>query len=180
MVYKQACKWLVVEWSKLTPEKLSDAKNPNVSQVHAISAALKPLIKWECMKLLQECREACGGHGYSQFARFGLWRDDYDVNLTWEGDNNVLIQQTTRWFLTAYQKGNFSKYDALKTFEQQPNEKFSRSNLLDALKWKVFSILEESVGAIGKEGITAWNDLQAICLRKLSLSLGEYFSALRM
>ncbi len=95
-------KWMVEEWNSVTPDDLSNAKNPKGSQAHAISACLKCVIKWDCMKLLQECREACGGHGYSQFARFGNWKDDYDVNLTWEGDNNVLIQQTSRWILTAY------------------------------------------------------------------------------
>ncbi len=42
------------------------------------------------------------------------------------------------------------------------------------------SLLEESVGALGKEGLGAWNGLQAICLRKLGLSLGEYFSAVQL
>ncbi len=50
---------------------------------------------------------------------------------------------------------------------------------MDAMKWRVMSILEEAVGAIGKEGIKAWNALQSICLRKLGTSVGEYFSALR-
>lgn len=53
---------------------LSDSKNIETAQTHAISAILKPLVSWECMKGLQECRESCGGHGYSQFARFGAWK----------------------------------------------------------------------------------------------------------
>jgi acyl-CoA oxidase len=37
-------------------------------------------------------------------ARFGQLREDHDANLTWEGDNNVLIQQAGMYLLSMYQK----------------------------------------------------------------------------
>ena len=86
------------------------------------------------MAALQGCREACGGHGYSQFSRYGQWKDDYDVNLTWEGDNNVLIQQTARWLLTNYQKGRFSQYETLKELEDDMKETFNPKDVRAALK----------------------------------------------
>lgn len=149
-VYKLTVKWIILRWDSLSPDDLANAKNPRAAEAHAISACLKPLFKWETMKALQECREACGGHGYSSFARFGNWKEDYDVNLTWEGDNNVLIQQTIRWLLTAYQKSNFGKYESLKPFEDPILEKFDANDLIGVLKWKVMSLLEESVAALGK------------------------------
>ena len=92
IAYKMVMKWMIREFGTLTPEDFLNTKKVKCQQTHAISACLKPLIKWRTMAALQESREACGGHGYSQFSRFGNWKDDYDVNLTWEGDNNVLIQ----------------------------------------------------------------------------------------
>ncbi|XP_039299442.1 peroxisomal acyl-coenzyme A oxidase 3-like [Nilaparvata lugens] len=35
-----------------------------VSGVHAVVCCTKPLFTWICRNALQECREACGGHGF--------------------------------------------------------------------------------------------------------------------
>ena len=45
-----------------------------------------------------------GGHGYSSFSKLGNLYNDNDVNLTWEGDNHVLIQQTSKYVLEQAQK----------------------------------------------------------------------------
>lgn len=45
-----------------------------------------------------------GGHGYSLYSKLGVIYNDNDVNLTWEGDNHVLIQQTTKYVLEEAQK----------------------------------------------------------------------------
>jgi len=67
--------------------------------MHAITSALKAVHTWQTMKGLQESREACGGLGYSYYSKVGLLRNDFDVNQTWEGDNNVLLQQTAKYLI---------------------------------------------------------------------------------
>lgn len=33
-------------------------------EIHALSCSSKPLSAWAARDAIQECREACGGHGY--------------------------------------------------------------------------------------------------------------------
>jgi acyl-CoA oxidase len=45
-----------------------------------------------------------GGHGYSVHSRLGRLYHDQDINLTWEGDNTMLLQQSTKYILKSSRK----------------------------------------------------------------------------
>lgn len=45
-------------------------------EIHAISSVSKPLSSWNAQEIIQECREACGGHGYLSASRFGEFRNN--------------------------------------------------------------------------------------------------------
>ena len=42
---------------------------------------------------MQACREACGGQGFLAANRIGPLKNDMDVDVTFEGANNVMMQQ---------------------------------------------------------------------------------------
>ena len=43
-------------------------------EIHGVSSAAKPLGSWTAQQAVQECREACGGHGYLAAAGLGRIR----------------------------------------------------------------------------------------------------------
>ena len=79
--------------------------------LETLAAALKPLSTWHALDTLQECREACGGSGFMFENRFVGLRADLDVYVTFEGDNNVLLQLVGKRLLTDYAR-QFTGKDA--------------------------------------------------------------------
>lgn len=78
--------------------------------LETLAAALKPLSTWHALDTLQEAREACGGAGFMASNRLVGLRADLDVFVTFEGDNNVLLQLVAKRLLTDYSK-KFAKAD---------------------------------------------------------------------
>ncbi|MFD5213717.1 acyl-CoA dehydrogenase [Microbacterium sp. NPDC058345] len=70
--------------------------------LETLAAALKPLSTWHALDTLQEAREACGGAGFMFENRLVGLRQDLDVYVTFEGDNNVLLQLVGKRLLTDY------------------------------------------------------------------------------
>lgn len=79
--------------------------------LETMAAALKPLSTWHALDTLQEAREACGGAGFLAENRLVGLRQDLDVYVTFEGDNNVLLQLVAKRLLTDFSK-QFAKADA--------------------------------------------------------------------
>ncbi|MFJ4045629.1 acyl-CoA dehydrogenase [Microbacterium sp. NPDC089987] len=60
--------------------------------LETLAAVLKPLSTWHALDTLQEAREACGGAGFMFENRLVGLRADLDIYVTFEGDNNILLQ----------------------------------------------------------------------------------------
>lgn len=100
--------------SSLTGEAEYDMAAMGV-EIHGISSSGKPIVGWWARDAIQECREACGGHGYLKAARLGDLRNDNDANCTYEGENTVLIQQTSNWLVKIWGQLVEKKGDPCKT-----------------------------------------------------------------
>ncbi|EPS63701.1 hypothetical protein M569_11080, partial [Genlisea aurea] len=77
--------------------------------IHVISSGFKATLTWHNMRTLQECREACGGQGLKTENRIGQLKAEFDVQSTFEGDNNVLMQQVSKALLAEYAAANKKK-----------------------------------------------------------------------
>ncbi|XP_034134786.1 peroxisomal acyl-coenzyme A oxidase 3 isoform X1 [Drosophila guanche] len=164
-------------------------------EIHAISSALKPVATWAARDGIQECREACGGHGYLKSAGLGDLRNDNDANCTYEGENNTLIQQASNW-LISLRRGNadFVAVSPLETVsflsdingilqskaeERTPAQALDANNLLKALNWLTAWQLETTVKRAeqlqreGKDAFETRNNIQVFAAQKLSIIYGE-------
>jgi len=88
-----------------------DDTDESRQELETLAAALKPLTTWNTLDILQEAREACGGQGFLAVNRIAPLRADMDIWVTFEGDNNVLLQLVGKRLLTDYAK-RMSKPDA--------------------------------------------------------------------
>ena len=94
--------------SVFSGERATDADR---QELETLAAALKPFSTWAALDILQEAREACGGAGFLAENRLTQLRADLDIYVTFEGDNNVLLQLVAKRLLADYAKG-FKNVDA--------------------------------------------------------------------
>lgn len=81
------------------------ATEPTAAEdLETLAASLKPLSTWHALETLQEAREACGGAGFMAENRLVGLRADLDIYVTFEGDNNILLQLVAKRLLSDYSK----------------------------------------------------------------------------
>ncbi|CAN3360583.1 acyl-coenzyme A oxidase 3 [Diutina catenulata] len=84
----------------------------DLKQLFIDSGSMKSNLTWMTSWCIDECRQACGGHGYSGYNGFGKAFTDWSVQTTWEGDNNILGVHVGKAILrqaAAVQKGKVNK-----------------------------------------------------------------------
>lgn len=66
IVFKIFSRWLSLTWNQMLIKQFMGEQNINsiVMEMHVLSSAVKPYCTWAIQKAMQDCREACGGHGY--------------------------------------------------------------------------------------------------------------------
>ncbi|CAG2166026.1 unnamed protein product [Oppiella nova] len=167
-------------------------------EIHALSSAAKPLSGWICRDAIQECREACGGHGYLKASGLGELRDDHDANNTYEGDNNVLQMQTSNYLMRLWQlkvdegrpfTSQFGSVDFLDQMDAHlkkrmhvsaPDDVMRMDVILDAYKFLVSYLMRSAVNKLkreldaGKDLFSARTNSQVYCCRSLSLAFIEH------
>lgn len=193
--------WFVVKSREFQIDMLTSDDKEMISakgmEIHALSSATKPLCAWTARDAIQDCREACGGHGYLKVSRLGDIRSENDANCTYEGENNVLIQQASNWLLSQWanvQKGKkVASPLGSATFLEGANEiltlKFQSSsidqtmqleNLLLAFKWLTCYYLKNTYEKVqrlknnGNGNFEARNDSQTYFARTLTLVYAEH------
>ena len=195
IIYRIAGQSVSEFWSQRREIILKDFKNPAVNEFHALVSALKPICSWSAVKGIQQCREICGGLGYSAYNRLGALLADTDVCQTFEGENNVLIQQTAKFLLDAVKdiyKGKENQYVTAKWLTINPvseekcqikekNDFCNIANFRFILEHRANSALQESIMKLQEnvgtspDLFTAWNNAQVFHLQTAAKAYGELF-----
>jgi acyl-CoA oxidase len=158
-----------------------------LAEFHAILSGLKAVCSWYGVQGCQICRESCGGHGYSAFSSFGRIRDNQEVQVTWEGDNMVLIQQTSKYILKQIQKTMKGQpvFSETLRFLRMGHDESKKENIknfddmVSALEHVVNLYLNESMMKIqemsgsGGSMTDIWNNSQSFYLQELAKSYTE-------
>ncbi|XP_069608159.1 peroxisomal acyl-coenzyme A oxidase 1 isoform X1 [Ranitomeya imitator] len=82
-----------------------DIQQGNLSELpelHALSAGLKAFTTWVASYGIEECRMACGGHGYSCSSGIPDIYVTFTPACTYEGENTVMMLQTARFLFKSY------------------------------------------------------------------------------
>lgn len=112
-------------------EQLSDGKTELLASLHALSSGMKAIISWEVAKGIEQCRLACGGHGYSQASAFPDIYAYAVAGCTYEGENIVLLLQVARQLMKAVdhvQNGQFQAISQMDTYLGAVEQKYNGMN----------------------------------------------------
>jgi len=184
-------------YSEILPTMKKNPECGEGAEFHAILCCLKSLSTWYGRDSIQSCRECVGGQGYSSYSGLPRIRAGDDIQVTWEGDNYVIIQQTAKFILKQYQKalkGESKHFTSLQGLALSPEDippaAFSSLEDLDnpdtvyqLLTNKMNAYLHRSVTALAANSaktenlMQAWNESQVFALQDLAKSFGERWVA---
>ena len=165
------------------------------AEIHAIISTLKPLFSWFARRGIQECRDLCGGFGYSHITRLSQIYDDNEINITWEGDNTVLLQQSAKFLFECtkhikngnkipYATLDFLKYKSLlkeKCGIKTRKEAMKIMELTKIFQFRVIHLMYQSMKIIDinerkfQNSFDVWNHSQVFYLKDVALAYGELF-----
>eukprot|EP01112_Ceratiomyxa_fruticulosa_P014903 TRINITY_DN4322_c2_g1_i1.p1 TRINITY_DN4322_c2_g1~~TRINITY_DN4322_c2_g1_i1.p1 ORF type:complete len:686 (+),score=100.73 TRINITY_DN4322_c2_g1_i1:220-2277(+) len=71
-------------------------------EMFLLAAGFKSMVTWHKSETLQIARECCGGQGFLAENMIGVMRADSDIDVTYEGQNTVLMQAVSKALLTEF------------------------------------------------------------------------------
>uniref|UniRef100_A0A023FBQ9 Acyl-coenzyme A oxidase n=1 Tax=Triatoma infestans TaxID=30076 RepID=A0A023FBQ9_TRIIF len=109
LVMTFASRWLWNIYNIVTSE-LEQGDLERLPELHAISCCLKAVCTSDAAQGIEECRKATGGHGYMTCSSFPLTYGLATAAETYEGENTVMLLQTSRYLMKAWHqaKGGIS------------------------------------------------------------------------
>ena len=99
LAYAYVFKLVALDMTVLHQSLMKDTENGDFKQLeitHHLAAGYKSFNTAIVYDSLDKLRQACGGAGFNSFSGLPLLVQDYSPNTTFEGDNTVMAQQSSR------------------------------------------------------------------------------------
>ncbi|XP_049873576.1 probable peroxisomal acyl-coenzyme A oxidase 1 isoform X1 [Pectinophora gossypiella] len=100
--------WLWRTFTKVLADMRS-GNTDNLPELHALSSCLKAVSTSDAALLIEQCRHACGGHGYMLSSNLPFIYSFVTATRTYEGDYTVLLLQTARFLVKAWEQAEAGK-----------------------------------------------------------------------
>ena len=152
-----------------------------LKEIHALCSYVKTRCTYDSLQTLYNVRELCGGHGYSSYSLIGNIINSQNVQITWEGTNDILIQQTAKFLLDIFSKYiskgeiNYESLLFLKDFENEDridNELKQIKLFFNDLDYKNYDILI-LCKYLKRLGQLKFKNMMETCIERFSLSLDK-------
>lgn len=88
---------VLYELYELSQAKAQAGDMGPLGEVHGLCSATKAWFTWWCNAGIEECRQCCGGYGYSKLSSFPDLYGNEAPGATYEGDNSILCVQSARF-----------------------------------------------------------------------------------
>ncbi|KAI8142051.1 acyl-CoA dehydrogenase/oxidase [Fennellomyces sp. T-0311] len=174
----------------LNQEAMKKGNFELLADLHASSSGLKSLCTFMAVEGIEEARRSCGGHGYSMFSGLGDFYKNYLPNLTVEGDNHMIFQQTSRYLLKTYRNviagtGKASEHNLTFTYlaqymqnpkakcpAQTPDDFLNPEVILNAFGFRAAYGIAKVAEQIDRHG-RSWNE-SLVDLQRISRAHCQY------
>ncbi|KAJ8736598.1 hypothetical protein PYW08_007254 [Mythimna loreyi] len=100
--------WLWESFSAVLAQ-MKGGNTDTLPEFHALSSCLKAISTSDSAHLIEQCRHACGGHGYMISSGIPNLYNFVSATRTYEGDYTVLLLQTARFLVKAYEQAEAKK-----------------------------------------------------------------------
>ncbi|KAG7310802.1 hypothetical protein JYU34_003629 [Plutella xylostella] len=108
LAFSTCARWL---WDVYTGVmgQMESGNMDHLPELHALACSLKVVSTMDVSGLVERCRLACGGHGFMHSSNLPYTYGLATAACTYEGENTVLLLQTARSLVKAWQKGSKGK-----------------------------------------------------------------------
>ncbi|XP_047531391.1 probable peroxisomal acyl-coenzyme A oxidase 1 [Vanessa atalanta] len=106
--FQLTANWL---WNTFTVVQAEMRKGniDTLPELHALSSCLKAVSTSDAAACIEQCRFACGGHGYMMSSNLPYLYSFVAATRTYEGDYTVLLLQTARYLVKAWEQAEAKK-----------------------------------------------------------------------
>lgn len=169
---------MMKDYDRLNEESLSGNLD-SLQELHATSSCLKSLTSYAAMVGIEQCRLACGGHGYSMASGIPAIYVVETPGATYEGENTVLYLQTARFLIKALQQAQSgvppsgsarylsTNFSGRSTIDQH----LQIDSFVEAYKYRAASVTRKAgqrlsqLTAKGTNAYDAWNKTSVLLVK---------------